>query len=147
MRLVSQCLLMTFMMLIPASVTLQGKNAPPIPAEKLVGVWEGFDEYGLSFTRLELRADFSGYVSETGGPQGVYRIQNWQYDGHHFAMDLVPISNHTESTVHVTANNGSLVMNLFFHGKGWPHEVRLFPESRFEVSSRQTQQAIEAATR
>ena len=149
MRIMSQCLLIAFMMLLPASLTVLGKNAPPIPADKLVGIWVGFDKYGFSFTRLDLRAGLSGYVSQVGvaGPLGVYRISNAQYDGHHFTMDLVPISKDAENGVHVSARSGLVLMDLLFHSKGWKREVRIFPEKDVDDSNRQAKAAIEAATK
>ena len=149
MRIVSQCLLIAFMMLLPVSLTVQGKNAPPIPADELVGIWVGFDKYGTSFTRLDLRAGLSGYVSQVGlvRPQGVYRISNAQYNGHHFTMELVPISKDAEDGVHVSARSGLAYMDLLFHSKGWKREVRIFPEKDVDDSNRQAKAAIEAATK
>jgi hypothetical protein len=142
MRIAPQPLLGIFMMLISAFGTLESKKAPPVPAAKLVGVWVGFDDYGLSFTRFDLRPDFSGYVSEVGGPQGVYQIRNWRYDGYLLTVDLVPVSKDAETGAHVTGHTGMLVMNLVIRGKGWPHQVRLYPEKRFGDSRRETEQEI-----
>ena len=149
MRIMSQCLLIAFMMLFPVSLTVQGKNAPPIPADELVGIWVGFDKYGSSFTRLDLRAGLSGYVSQVGvaRPLGVYRISNAQYDGHHFTMDLMPISKDAEAGVHVSARPGLALMDLLLRSKGWKREVRIFPEKDLDESNRQAKAAIETATK
>ena len=153
MRIMRKHLLIFLMILIQLSGTLQAnKKRVPIPAKELVGIWVGFDKYyAFSFTRLDLRAGLSGYVSVGGGrPLGVYRISNAQYDGYHFTMDLVPISNDAEDGVHVSARSGLAFMDLQIHGKGYwelKHEVRLFPEKDVDDFNRQAKEAIEAATR
>src|SRR6185503_9531256 len=79
------------------------KARPPKP-EQLAGVWIGFDEDDLTFTRLDLRSGFTGYcarVSPTNivlhesGVDG-YRVAKWSLDEWKFSTTLMPVTTNAE---------------------------------------------------
>src|SRR2546427_10919479 len=45
------------------TVVAANKKATPPTAKDLVGIWIGFDSDQLTFTRLDLRADSTGYCA------------------------------------------------------------------------------------
>src|SRR5882762_7492643 len=78
-----------------------GKRATPPTAKDLVGVWIGFDSDQLTFTRLDLRADYTGFCARVSPAdtilhdQGVhvYRIAEWAVNGWNMEIQMSPLSN------------------------------------------------------
>jgi hypothetical protein len=72
-----------------ARVAAQDKRATPPSAKDLVGIWIGFDSDQLTFTRLDLRADSTGFCARVSPAdtilhdQGVhvYRVTKWSVNG------------------------------------------------------------------
>ena len=81
----------------------QDKRATSPTAKDLVGVWIGFDNDQLTFTRLDLRADSTGFCARVSPTdtilhdQGVhlYRITNWSVNGWDIEVQMSPVSNAT----------------------------------------------------
>src|SRR6266481_3308481 len=86
-----------------ARVAAQDKRATPPTAKDLVGVWIGFDSDQLTFTRLDLRADYTGFCARVSPAdtilheQGVhvYRIARWAVNGWNMEIQMSPLSNAT----------------------------------------------------
>jgi hypothetical protein len=51
-----------------AGVAAQDKRATPPSAKDLVGIWIGFDSDQLTFTRLDLRLDSTGFCARVSVP-------------------------------------------------------------------------------
>ena len=74
--------------LLFAHAAPQAKKAAPPKPEELVGTWIGFWE-DEEFTRLELRADFTGYCAHVAPPEfitnengvAVYRVTRRSLEG------------------------------------------------------------------
>jgi hypothetical protein len=129
------------------------KLATPPTAKDLVGVWIGFDNDELTFTRLDLRADSTGFCARvsTAGlhDQGVhvYRVDKWTVNGWNIEIKMSPLSNAT-NVGYVKGRIGWLSMNLTIGGSengGWKEEPFLHPESRIMISNQETRDKIEAA--
>jgi len=130
------------------------KRAAPQTAKDLVGVWIGFDQDDLTFTRLELRADSTGYCARVSpgntslhnyGVQ-VYRIDKWRVDGGNVILNLTPISSNAEP-VYLRGRLGgiaSLNLEIGSLNKKWKLRLVLNPESRIQASNRETKEAIDA---
>jgi hypothetical protein len=79
------------------------KRATPPTAKELVGVWVGFDNDELTFTRLDLRADSAGFCARLSPAdtilhhQGVhlYRVTEWSVNGWNIKIQMSPVSNAT----------------------------------------------------
>jgi hypothetical protein len=65
------------------------KKVRPPKAQDLVGVWIGFDSDELTFTRLDLRPDFTGFCARVSPPDNIlhdygvqgYRVTRWTLTG------------------------------------------------------------------
>jgi len=129
------------------------RAAPPTPNE-LVGAWIGFDQDELTFTRLELRADSTGYCARVSpsdtslhsyGAQ-IYRIDKWSVRDWNITIDLIPISSNAE-VVDLRGRVGMAELDLEISGlnNSWKEKVLLYPEARIQDSNREAIQAINAA--
>jgi len=133
----------------------QEKRATPPAAKDLVGVWIGFDNDQLTFTRLDLRADSTGFCARVSPAdtilhaQGVhaYRITKWDVNGWNIEIHMSPISNAT-GVGYVRGRIGLASLRLTIGGPenaGWKEEPFLHPESRIMISNKETRDTIEAA--
>jgi hypothetical protein len=131
------------------------KRATPPTAKDLVGVWIGFDNDQLTFNRLDLRADSTGYCARVSPAdtilhdQGVhvYRITKWSVDGWNIEIRMSPASNAT-GVAYVKGRIGLASLRLTIGGPengGWKEEPFLHPESRIMTSNQETRDRIEEA--
>lgn len=129
------------------------KKARPPKPEELVGAWIGYWEDG-EFTRLELRADSTGFcafvapVESTTHDYGVqvYRITRWTLDGWVIVMALTPTESRLEN-VYVKGRVGLYELELEVGGtnRKWKEKLVLNKESRIQASNLETKSKIDAA--
>ena len=130
------------------------KKATPPTAKDLVGVWIGFDDDDLTFTRLELRANSTGYCSRVSpadtilhnyGVQ-VYRINKWTLSGSDMTFDLTPASANAGKVYLKGRFSRIALLKLEIGGikHDWKMGIRLSSESRIEVSNEETKRAVAA---
>jgi hypothetical protein len=129
------------------------KRATPPTAKDLVGVWMGFDSDQLTFTRLDLRADLTGFCARVSPAdtslhaQGVhvYRVTKWAVNGWSLELHMTPISNATAiGYVKGRIDLGSLRLTIGGpENGGWKEETLLESESRTMASNREARAAIE----
>ena len=157
-RLSQLCGVLTLVALIglqTRSGVAQDKKATPPTARDLVGVWVGFDNDGLTFTRLDLRADSTGFCARVSPAdttlhvQGVhvYRITKWSVNGYDIEVQMSPVSNAT-AVGYVKGRVGLASLRLTMGGPengGWKEEPFLHPESRLMISNQETREQIEKA--
>ena len=131
------------------------KKAAPPTAKELVGVWVGFDSDELTFTRLDLRPDSTGFCARVSPAdtilhdQGVhlYRVTKWSVNGWNIEIHMTPASNAT-AVGYVRGRIGLASMRLTIGGSengGWKEEPFLHPESRIAISNQETKSEIEKA--
>jgi hypothetical protein len=131
------------------------KKATPPTAKDLVGVWIGFDSDQLTFTRLDLRVDSTGFCARVSPAdtilhdQGVhvYRITKWSVNGWNIEIQMSPLSNAT-GVGYVKGRIGLASLRLTIGGPGnggWKEEPFLYPESRIMISNQETRDRIEEA--
>jgi hypothetical protein len=129
------------------------KKATPPSAKELVGVWVGFDNGQLTFTRLDLRSDSTGFCARVSPPdtmlhdQGVhvYRILKWTVNGWDIEIQMSPLSNAT-NVGYVKGHIGLASLRLTIGGPengGWKEEPFLHPEGRLLTSNQETKDKIE----
>ena len=126
------------------------KARPPKP-EQLAGVWVGFDEDALTFTRLDLRADFTGYcarVSPTNivlhkyGVAG-YRVAKWSLDEWKFSTTLTPVTTNAESIfLRGRLSVSSLRLEVGGTKLKWTRNVILYRESLLDGANGETRDKI-----
>ena len=145
------CLLWTSLVVVDVPAMCQAKKARPPKPEELVGVWVGFwqDE---EFTRLDLRADFTGYCAYVAPPYSiihqygvhVYRVTRWALNGTKFSVSLTPVDSHDES-IYLKGSVGYLVLQLEIGGadRKWKEQVVLGKESQIQASNLETKNKIE----
>jgi len=133
----------------------QDKIARPPSTKDLVGIWIGFDSDELTFTRLDLRDDSTGFCARVSPAdtilhdQGVhvYRITKWSVNGWNIEIHLSPVSNAT-GIGYVKGRIGLASLRLTIGGPengGWKEEPFLHPESRMVISNQETRDRIEAS--
>jgi hypothetical protein len=77
------------------------KVAVPPPAKALIGVWIGFNSSNLTFTRLDLRADSTGFCALVSPASSVprdkrvsiFRVEKWSVNGGNIEIQMSPLSN------------------------------------------------------
>jgi hypothetical protein len=137
------------------SVAAAGKKATPPTAKDLVGIWIGFDSDQLTFTRLDLRADSTGYCARVSPAdtilhdQGVhvYQIAQWTVNDWNIEIQMSPLSNATK-VGYVKGRVGLASLRLTIGGPengGWKEEPFLHPESRIMISNQETRDGIDEA--
>jgi hypothetical protein len=135
-----------------AAVAEQKRPAPQT-AKDLIGVWIGFDQDDLTFTRLELRADSTGYCARVSpgdtslhsyGVQ-VYRIDKWSVRGGDLILNSTPVSSNAEPLYLKGRLGGIASLSLEVGGlnKKWKRRLVLNPESRIQASNQETKEAID----
>jgi hypothetical protein len=133
----------------------QDKIAKPPSAKDLVGIWIGFDSDELTFTRLDLRGDSTGFCARVSPAdtilhdQGVqvYRITKWSVNGWNIEIHMSPVSN-AFPIGYVKGRIGLASLRLTIGGPengGWKDEPFLHPESRIMISNQETRDKIEEA--
>jgi hypothetical protein len=136
-----------------ARVAAQDKRATPPSAKDLVGIWIGFDSDQLTFTRLDLRADSTGFCARVSPAdtilhdQGVhvYRVTKWSVNGWNIEIQMSPESNAT-GVGYVKGRIGLASIRLTIGGPengGWKEEPFLHPEPRIMSSNQETREVIE----
>jgi len=131
----------------------EAKKPIPPAAKELVGVWIGFDKDELTFNRLDLRADSTGFLARVSPAdtilhqQGVhvYRIRKWSVNGWTIEVQMVPESNaFAVGYVRGRIDLGSMRLTIGGpeHG-GWKEEPFLQPESRISIPNQETKSRIE----
>src|SRR6266581_995685 len=131
----------------------QDKIAKPPSAKDLVRIWIGFDSDELTFTRLDLRGDSTGFCARVSPAdtilhdQGVqvYRITKWGVNGWNIEIHVSPISN-AFPIGYVKGRIGLASLRLTIGGPengGWKDEPFLHPESRILISNQETRDKIE----
>lgn len=137
------------------TVVAANKKATPPTAKDLVGIWIGFDSDQLTFTRLDLRGDSTGYCARVSPAdtilhdQGVhvYRIAKWTVNDWNVEIQMSPLSNATK-VGYVKGRVGLASLRLTIGGPengGWKEEPFLHPESRIMVSNQETRERIDEA--
>ena len=134
---------------LPATVSTK-EVTPPKP-EELVGSWIGFWQ-DQEFTRLDLRADFTGYCAYVAPADSithqdgvhVYRVTRWVLDGRKFNVALTPVNSSDES-IYLKGRVAYLSLKLEIGGANgkWKEQVVLHKESRIEASNLETKTKIE----
>ena len=138
-----------------ARVAAQDKRAAPPSAKDLVGIWIGFDSDQLTFTRLDLRLDSTGFCARVSPAdtilhaQGVhvYRVTKWTVNGWNIEIQMSPESNAT-GVGYVKGRIGLASIRLTIGGPengGWKEEPFLHPEPRIMTSNQETREGIEQA--
>jgi len=112
------------------------KLATPPTAKELVGVWIGFDRDQLTFSRLKLNQDSTGFLARVSPADTilhvsgvhVYRITKWRVDGWNIEIIVSPASNAT-SVGYIKGRIGLASMRLRIGGPengGWKEEPLLY---------------------
>jgi hypothetical protein len=138
-----------------ARVAAQDKRATPPSAKDLVGIWIGFDSDQLTFTRLDLRLDSTGFCARVSPAdtilhaQGVhvYRVTKWMVNDWNIEIQMSPESNAT-GVGYVKGRIGLASIRLTIGGPengGWKEEPFLHPEPRIMTSNQETREGIEKA--
>ena len=129
---------------LSASLGATKRSIPPTEKD-LIGVWIGFEEGQLTFTRLDLRANSIGYCARisAGSDAEVYRIRNWSIRGWDLQIDVIPLSPNVES-IYLKGLGGRAYLQLRIGAVGgrWQRKLVLSPELDIEAANQHAKQAI-----
>lgn len=136
-----------------ASGGTAGKKPTPPTVKDLTGVWIGFDSDELTFTRLDLRPDMTGFCARVSPADTVlhqkgvhvYRVTKWSVKGWDIRIESSPMSNAT-GVKDIKGRVGLASLALEISGPengGWNEKLSLHPESRIQASDQETKDAIE----
>jgi len=123
---------------------------PPKP-DQLAGVWVGFDEGDLTFTRLDLRSDFTGYCARVSPSNVVmhaygvsgYRVAKWSLDEWKFSTALTPVTTNAEPIfLRGSLSMASLRLEVGGTELNWTRNVVLFRESLLDGANVETRDKI-----
>ncbi|MGH9734966.1 MAG: hypothetical protein ACRD8A_10305 [Candidatus Acidiferrales bacterium] len=134
------------------SATATAKKAVPPTTKDLVGAWIGFDSDELTFTRLELRSNGTGFCARVSPADTilhsegvhVYRVTKWSVSGWNIEIHASPLSN-AFSIGYIKGRTHLDSLALTIGGPengGWKESLLLQPESRLQVSDQETKGAI-----
>jgi hypothetical protein len=141
--------------LLPVNEFAEGfnKKAKPPKPEELVGAWIGFWEDG-EFTRIELRADFTGFCGFVAPAEStthdygvqVYRITRWTLDDRAVVMTLTPTESRQENA-YLKGRVSGYALELEVGGidRKWKEKLFLNKESRIQASNMETKSKIAEA--
>ena len=120
--------------------------AIPPKAAELAGVWIGFANDELVFTRLDLRKDFTGYCAcvcpaDTSLHEfgvDVYRVTHWESQDWKFVISLTPVGTNAEG-IYLNGSIGTWTLDLEMGGTNgnWKRKLVLRKESRIEAANRE----------
>jgi hypothetical protein len=90
-------------------VSAASKRAIPPTAEQLVGVWTGWESDSMTFFRVDLLADGTGYLASSfrEGPAVLSRVTRWSVQGWRVKMQTTPVDPHPND---VMALEGTVVV-------------------------------------
>jgi hypothetical protein len=127
------------------------KPARPPKPEQLAGVWIGFDNDELVFTRLDLRSDFTGFCARVSpadislheyGVAG-YRVTKWGLDQWKFSIMFTPITTNAEPIFMRGRLSGwSLHLEVGGTNGQWKRDVILYREARLDDVNQETRERI-----
>lgn len=134
-----------------AIIAVANRPAKAPKPEEMAGVWIGFDSDGLEFTRLDLRADFTGYCARVSpadtvlhehGVQG-YRVTKWTVDGWKVVISLTPVDTKAEA-VYLRGRFSGFSLRLEVGGADgkWKRDLVLYRESRTDAANQETRGKI-----
>jgi len=143
---------MAIVLVAVTSTTFADKKAIPPKPEDLIGVWVGFDDDELFFSRLDLRSDFSGYLARVSPRDTIlhdygvfaYRVTKWTVDDWNFNINLTAATPKAESIEMRGLYNGfSLRLEISGANGLWKRNIILNREIRETAANRETREKIQ----
>ena len=149
--------LFTLLLFVTHATVAEKRKPAPQTAKDLPGVWIGFDSDDLTFTRLELSPDSTGYCARVSPPSptlhsygvDVYRVDSWSVKGGEVIFTLTPISSGADRVYLKGRLGGIASLDLEIGGLNnqWKRGLELNPEARIQPSNKETKEAIDAIRR
>jgi hypothetical protein len=131
-------------------MTADKKAHPPKP-EDLTGVWIGFDDDELFFSRLDLRSDLTGYLARVSPADTIlhdygvfaYRVTKWTVDDWNFNINLTPATPKAES-IQVRGRYNGFSLRLEISGTNglWKRNAILNREVRENSANKEARERI-----
>jgi hypothetical protein len=131
-------------------MTADKKAHPPKP-EDLTGVWIGFEDDELFFSRLDLRSDLTGYLARVSPADTIlhdygvfaYRVTKWTVDDWNFNINLTPATPKAES-IQVRGRYNGFSLRLEISGTNglWKRNAILNREVRENSANKEARERI-----
>lgn len=144
--------ILTAIVLVSVASTADAKKAIPPKPEDLIGVWIGFGDDELDFSRLDLRSDFTGYLARVSPSDTIlhdygvyaYRVTKWTVDEWNFNISLAAATSNAESIQMRGRYNGfSLRLEISGTNGLWKRNVILNRELRETAANKETRAKIQ----
>ena len=148
--------ILTAIVLVSLVSTAYAKKAIRPTPEDLIGVWVGFDDDELRFSRLDLRSDFTGYLARVSPSDTIlhdigvsaYRVTNWKVEGWNVSISLNAMTSNAESMqIRCRYNGSSLRLKISGTNGFWERNVILNREERETAANRETTEKIQELER
>jgi len=144
------CALAIVLVSVASNAYAEKKAIPPKPQD-LIGVWIGFDDDELFFSRLDLRSDFTGYLARVSPRDTIlhdygvfaYRVTKWTVDDWNLDISLTPATPKAES-IQVRGHYNGFSLRLEITGTDglWKRNVVLDREVRETAANKETREKI-----
>jgi hypothetical protein len=123
------------LMNLPASAS---KKAIPPTAQQLAGVWIGWEADSMSFFRVDLRPDGTGYLASSFGekPAVLSRITRWSIREWRVAMQTTPVDLHPNDVMSLTGEVEwrKLQLNVVGGKNVWRGELTLHRDDKTRLA-------------
>ena len=127
------------------------KRASPPTVDHVAGIWCGYTSDELSFYRLELNKDGTGWCASVHLPDTClykygthqYRIQKWELDQRRISFVITPMTASSEP-IYLKGRASSHLLQLEVGGASnkWSRNLVMRPEKNFKIPNRDTKEAI-----
>jgi hypothetical protein len=144
--------ILTAILLVSLASIADAKKAIPPKPEDLIGVWIGFDDDELVFSRLDLRSDFTGYLARVSPSDTVlhdygvyaYRVTKWTVDDWNFNISLAAATSNAEA-IQVRGRYNGFSLRLEISGTNglWKRNVILNREVRESAANKESRAKIQ----
>ncbi len=145
------CVMAIILVSVASTAYAEKKAIPPKP-EDLIGVWIGFDDDELVFSRLDLRSDFTGFLARLSPRDAIlhdygayaYRVTKWTVDDWNFIISLTAATPNAES-IQIRGRYNGFSLRLEISGTNglWKRNVILNREVRETAANRETREKIQ----
>ena len=140
---------MTAIVFVNVASTAYAKEAIPPKPEDLIGVWIGFDNDELFFSRLDLRSDFTGFLARVSPNDTVlhhygvfaYRVTKWTINGWNFNGELTAATPGAES-IQMRGSYNGFSLHVELSGTIWVRNIILERDVREAAANKETRAKI-----
>jgi len=124
------------------------KRAIPPTVAQLAGVWTGWESDSITFFRVDLSADGTGYLAASflGGPAVLSRITRWSLSGWRVTMQTTPVDVHPNDVMAMSGNVVVRKLELDIVGgrNEWRQHITLHKDDQAHLARARVDERMQA---